>query len=134
MANFTRLTETRTSAPTLSSLSRIVPQAASANWVCGSPMRRSAHISTYAIEANHSLSWFARMVAAEVRSANRSPCVSLMRFSISALANHGRVVIDHVFGGLDTLHEPVEGGHLQEPCRDGWARVGSARLKARSVA
>src|SRR5215203_69820 len=24
-------------------------------------------------------------------------------------------------------------GHLQEPCRDGWARVGSARLKARSV-
>src|SRR4051812_20792821 len=46
MANFTRLTETRTSAPSLSSLSRIVPQAASANWVCGSPMRRSAHMST----------------------------------------------------------------------------------------
>src|SRR5215204_2512585 len=43
MANFTRLTETRTSAPSLSSLSRIVPQAASANWVCGSPMRRGAH-------------------------------------------------------------------------------------------
>ena len=33
--------------------------------------RRSAQCSAYAIEANHSLCRLARMVAAEVRSANR---------------------------------------------------------------
>ena len=46
MANLTRRTEMRTRAPILRSLSRIVPQVASANCVCGSPIRRSAQIST----------------------------------------------------------------------------------------
>ena len=46
MASFTRRTLTRTSAPTLSSLSLIVPQVAVANSVCASPTRRKAHSST----------------------------------------------------------------------------------------
>src|SRR5690348_9916222 len=61
----------RTSAPILNSLRRIVPQVASANWVCRRAMRRTAQTSTYAIAANHSRNWLARMVLAEVRSANR---------------------------------------------------------------
>src|SRR6185295_17967872 len=38
------------------------------------------------MDANHRRSWFARMVPAEVRSANRSSWHSLMRFSISPRA------------------------------------------------
>src|SRR6516162_9687205 len=76
-----RRTLTRTSAPILNSLRRIVPQVASANWVCRKATRRRAQTSTYAIAANHSRNWLARMVLAEVRSANRSSWHSLMRFS-----------------------------------------------------
>ena len=36
-------------------------------------------------------------------------------------------------GYFGRLRRCTQAGHLQEPCRDGWARVGSARLKARSV-
>ena len=46
--------------------------------------RADQHIE--AMEANHSLSWLARMVAAEVRSARRSSWHSLIRFSISPRA------------------------------------------------
>jgi hypothetical protein len=38
------------------------------------------------MDANHKRSWLARIVAAEVRSANRSSWHSLMRFSISPRA------------------------------------------------
>src|ERR1700730_17617757 len=69
MAILMRRTEMRTSAPTFKNLSRMVPQVASAKAVSARPMRRSAQISTEAIEANHSRNWLARMVAAEVRSA-----------------------------------------------------------------
>src|SRR5579863_739504 len=40
-----RRTLMRTSAPSFTSLSRMVPQVASANWVCAKPMRRSAQSS-----------------------------------------------------------------------------------------
>ncbi len=46
MATATRRTLIFTSAPIFNSFSRIVPQVASANWVCASPIRRSAHSST----------------------------------------------------------------------------------------
>ena len=46
MLTMIRRTLTRTSAPIFSSFSRIVPQVAVANWVCGSPIRRSAQTST----------------------------------------------------------------------------------------
>src|SRR5208337_232898 len=45
MANLMRRALTRTSAPILSSLSRMVPQVASANTVSARPIRRSAHMS-----------------------------------------------------------------------------------------
>jgi len=64
----------------------MVPQAASANWVRASPMRRSAHISNVGHRGEPQPELVARMVAAEVRSANKSPCVSLIRFSMSPLA------------------------------------------------
>src|SRR5207249_10923411 len=75
-----------TIAPTLSSLRRIVPHVTSANSVWLKAMRRKAHISTYAIEANHSRSWLPRIVCVEVRSANRSAWHSLIRFSMSPRA------------------------------------------------
>jgi hypothetical protein len=46
MAMWMRRTLTRTSAPILSSFSRMVAQVAVANSVCARPMRRSAHSST----------------------------------------------------------------------------------------
>ena len=46
MANTTRRTLIRTSAPIFSSRNRIEPQVALANCVCTSLMRRSAHSST----------------------------------------------------------------------------------------
>ena len=46
MASLMRRTETRTSAPILSSLRRMVAQLALANWVCLRPMRRKAHRRT----------------------------------------------------------------------------------------
>jgi len=46
MANLMRRMLTRTSAPSLSNLSRMVPQVASANAVPARPMRRNAQIST----------------------------------------------------------------------------------------
>src|SRR3954462_14481014 len=49
-----RRTLTRTSAPILSSLRRMVPQVAFANLVSWSPIRRVAHSRIYAIEWNHS--------------------------------------------------------------------------------
>jgi hypothetical protein len=64
----------------------MVPQVAAANWVCAGPIRRRAHISTWAAQAGHNRSWLARVVAAEVRSANGSSWHSLMRFSISPRA------------------------------------------------
>src|SRR6516162_5655718 len=70
----------------LEQLEGIVPQVASANWVCRKATRRRAQTSTYAIAANHSRNWLARMVVAEVRSANRSSWHSLMRFSMSPRA------------------------------------------------
>src|SRR5215471_21841554 len=70
----------------LDSLRRIILQVASANCVCRRAMRRRAQTSTYAIAANHSGNWLARMVLAEVRSANRSSWHSLMRFSMSPRA------------------------------------------------
>lgn len=69
-----------------SNASRIVPQVACANCVCARPIQRSPQSSTYAIAANHRRSWLVRMVAVEVRSANRSSWHSLMRFSISTRA------------------------------------------------
>ena len=56
MATVTRRTLSLTKAPIFSSLSRIVPQVARANWVNGKPIRRNALSKTYAIEANHSRS------------------------------------------------------------------------------
>src|SRR3954451_20129394 len=88
MATFTRRALMRTSAPIFRSLRRIVPHVAAASAVWASPIRRRAHRRTYAIEANHSRSWLARMLAAEVRSAKRSPWHSLIRFSISDAVLH----------------------------------------------
>ncbi len=56
MATLMRRADTRTWAPIFSSFSRIVPQVASASRVWASPRRRKAQISTYAKDANHSLS------------------------------------------------------------------------------
>src|SRR3954465_8571929 len=81
LAPFTRRALMRTSAPIFRSLRRIVPQVAAAAPVWASPIRRKAHRRTEAIEANHSRSWLARIVAAEVRSAKKSPWHSLTRFS-----------------------------------------------------
>jgi hypothetical protein len=64
----------------------MVPQVAWANCVCARPMRRKAQSSAQAMDANHKRSWLARIVAAEVRSANRSSWHSLMRFSVSLRA------------------------------------------------
>ena len=66
MATVTRRTLSLTRAPIFSSLRRIVPQLARANWVNGNPIRRRALSSTYAIEANHRRNWLACMLAAEV--------------------------------------------------------------------
>ena len=68
----------------------MLPQVALASSVPARPRRRSAVTSTQAIEANHSRSWLARMVAALVRSANRSSWHSLIRFSISPRAQYIR--------------------------------------------
>jgi len=46
MAILMRRTEMRTKAPSFSNFSRIVPQVASANYVCARPMRRRAQSST----------------------------------------------------------------------------------------
>ena len=46
MASLMRRTLVRTRAPILSSLRRMVPQVARANWVCTRAMRRSAQTST----------------------------------------------------------------------------------------
>jgi len=46
IATLMRRTLTRTRAPILSSLRRMVPQVAFANGVCCNPMRRKAHSST----------------------------------------------------------------------------------------
>src|SRR5271166_2660302 len=87
----------RTRPASLRSLSRIVAQVASANCVCARPMRRTAQISTKANEASHSLSWLARIVAVDVRSANRSPWhSSFAREALMAWCETNRV--DFVFG------------------------------------
>jgi hypothetical protein len=46
IATLIRRTLTRTRAPSFSSFSRMVPQVASANCVCASPMRRKPHNNT----------------------------------------------------------------------------------------
>jgi hypothetical protein len=55
-ASFTRLTLIVTSAPIFNIARRMVPHVARSNAVPASPMRRIAHLSTWANEASHSLS------------------------------------------------------------------------------
>src|SRR3954470_21720103 len=53
IATWIRRTLTLTSAPIFSSVRRMLPQLARANWVKARPIRRSAQSSTSANEANH---------------------------------------------------------------------------------
>jgi hypothetical protein len=88
-ATLIRRTETVTFAPSLSSLSRIVPQVASWNRVCRRPIRHSASSSKQANDANHERSWLARRVAADVRPLLLfDPVLDLAAAAVDLLVQH----------------------------------------------